>query len=168
MPLRHPLTNIILFAVCVTALSCVRPPKYSEVPTLEFRSFSKDTMQQGVFSEDSVILVLYFTDGDGDFGTPGQGTQKNIFLKDKRTNQTFREFKAPFVPVEGTGNGISGTISVKLFSTCCIYPEATGIFPCELSEEFPYNELTLEVFITDRAENKSNTVVTPPLRLRCN
>lgn len=165
---HHRMRNVFLFFAGLFVASCVRPPEYSDVPTLEFRSFSKDTMRQGVFSEDSVFLVLYFTDGDGDFGTPGQGTQKNIFIKDKRTNRTFREFKAPFVPVEGTGNGISGTITIKLFSTCCIYPEPSGIFPCEVSDEFPYNDIALEVFITDRAENKSNTITTPALRLQCN
>ncbi len=157
--------NITLM-VCIA--SCVTPPKYSEVPTLEFRSYSKAEMKQGVFSEDSVVMVLYFTDGDGDFGTPSQGTERNIFMQDTRTGQTFREFKAPFVPLEGAGNGISGTIAVKLYSTCCLYPEDTGIFPCETSDEFPTNDLILDVWITDRAGNKSNTIKTPALTLKCN
>ena len=148
--------------------SCVSPPDYSDVPTLEFRSFSKLMMNQGVFEEDSVILTLYFTDGNGDFGNAGQDIEKNIFILDKRTNETFREYKAPFVPVEGAGNGISGTISIKIYSTCCIFPPVTGIFPCEKSDEFPFNDLTLDVFLKDRAGNQSNTVTTSVLKLNCN
>lgn len=151
----------------ISVLACVRPPDYSDVPTLEFRSFSKSELKQGVFQEDSVILTLFFTDGDGDFGTASQGLEKNIFILDKRTNEVFREFKAPYIPLEGAGNGISGTISIKIYSTCCIFPESTGIFPCEVSEEFPVNELSLDIYIKDRAGNKSNTVTTSTLNLNC-
>lgn len=147
--------------------SCIQPPDYTDVPSLEFKGFSKSTMNQGVFEEDSVTLTLFFTDGDGDFGNSGQSMEKNIFIMDKRTDEIFREYKAPFIPLEGAGNGISGTISIKVFSTCCIFPEASGIFPCEASEEFPSNDLVLDVYIKDRAGNQSNTVTTTAIKLNC-
>jgi hypothetical protein len=162
--MRFLITSVYMFFFA----SCISPPDYSDIPTLEFRSFSKLTMNQGVFEEDSVILTMFFTDGDGDFGISGQGLEKNIFIKDKRTNETFREYKAPFIPLEGAGNGISGTISIKLYSTCCIFPESSGIFPCEKSEEFPANDLELDVYIKDRAGNQSNVITTSKIKLNCN
>jgi len=160
--------RFLIFGLCIFILdSCISPPDYANIPSLEFRNFSKSNMNQGVFEEDSVILTLFFTDGDGDFGTSGQGNEKNIFILDKRTKEIFREYKAPFIPLEGAGNGISGTISIKIFSTCCIFPEASGIFPCESSEEFPFNDLVLDVYIKDRAGNQSNTVTTTAIRLNC-
>ncbi|MBK8670858.1 MAG: hypothetical protein IPN89_15925 [Saprospiraceae bacterium] len=159
--------SILLFYCLLIIFSCVKPPEYSDVPYLEFRSFSKSTMNQGVFAEDSLTLVLYFTDGDGDFGTLATGSEKNVFIKDKRTGEVFREYKAPFVPEEGAGNGISGTISIKIYTTCCIYDKDTGIPPCEKSDEFPSNNLTMDVYIKDRSGNQSNTVTTTPILLNC-
>jgi hypothetical protein len=157
----------LLLSLFVWVTSCVTPPDYPEEPTLSFVGFSKNGMRQGVFAEDSVIMTLSFTDGNGDFGTPGTGIDKNIFITDKRTGEIFREFKAPFVPVEGTANGISGTISVKLYTTCCIFPVSTGIPPCETPAAFPSNELVLDVYIKDRAGNVSNLITTPAITLQC-
>ena len=157
----------MFFCVLCTLLSCIKPPDYSNIPVLEFRSLSKNTMNQGVFEEDSIELVLYFTDGDGDFGFEAQSNAKNVFIKDNRTNETFREYKAPFVPTQGSTNGISGTIAIRIYSTCCIFPEASGIFPCTQTEDFPFNDLTLDIYIKDRAENQSNSVTTSVIKLNC-
>lgn len=161
--MRYSLVLINLIMI----YSCVKPTEYSDVPALEFAGFSKQTLNQGAFAEDSVIMVLHFTDGDGDFGTEANKAESNIFVKDLRTNSTLREYKAPFVPLEGAGNGISGKISILLFSTCCIFPKDTGIPPCEKSKDYPTNDLSLEIYIKDRAGNKSNTITTPALLLNC-
>ena len=159
--------GIFIFIVC-SVFSCVKPTEYSDTPTLEFVGFSKLTMNQGAFEEDSVIMTLFFTDGDGDFGTEAKKSESNIFVKDLRTNQTLRQYKAPFVPLEGAGNGISGKISIRLFSTCCIFPQVSGIPPCERPKQYPVNDLSMEVYIKDRSGKQSNTIVTPPLKLNCN
>ncbi|MBC7885856.1 MAG: hypothetical protein H7X99_10300, partial [Saprospiraceae bacterium] len=156
--------RIFIFVLLGMLASCIKPPAYSDIPSVEFRSFSKNTMNQGVFNEDSVTMILFFTDGDGDFGNDAQSNEKNIFIRDKRTNETFREYKAPQIPTQGANNGISGTISIRVYSTCCIFPEATGIFPCEKTDDFPENDLVLEVYLMDRAGNKSNTVTTSAIK----
>ncbi|MBK9734175.1 MAG: hypothetical protein IPO92_04105 [Saprospiraceae bacterium] len=158
---------MMFFCILGMFLSCIKPPDYSNTPVLEFRSLSKTIMNQGVFGEDSVELVLFFTDGDGDFGSEAQSNVKNIFIKDNRTNETFREYKAPFIPTQGSTNGISGTISIRIYSTCCIFPEASGIFPCTQTDDFPFNDLTLDIYIKDRAGNQSNTVTTSVIKLNC-
>jgi hypothetical protein len=148
----------------------VKSTDYSEIPHLEFRGFSKTTMLQGVFQEDSVFLNLYFTDGDGDFGSVATDTSysaRNIFITDLRTNMQLGSYKSPFVPLEGAGNGVSGKIKIKLFTTCCIFPTSSGINPCTKSNLFPKNELPLEIYIKDRAGHVSNTVKADVLILDC-
>lgn len=124
-------------------------------------------MNQGVFEEDSVILTMFFTDGDGDFGISGQGLEKNIFIKDKRTNETFREYKAPFIPLEGAGNGISGTISIKLYRHVGSFLNLRVFFPAK-NLRFLANDLELDVYIKDRAGNQSNVITTSKIKLNCN
>ncbi len=154
--------------IAFTLAGCIRANSYDEIPHLEFRGFSKDRIKQGSNQQDSVIMTLFFTDGDGNFGSAANSAEPNIFLKDLRTNQIFREYKAPIVPEEGANNGISGTINVKIYTTCCIYEPATGIPPCEPTDIFPENVLPLEVYISDRAGNISNIVRTTDLILQCN
>lgn len=160
--------NTIFASIIFIFLGCIKSKDYSEIPHLEFQGFSKSTMLQGSNQQDSVIMTLFFTDGDGDFGSKSTSSASNIFIKDLRTNETFREYKAPFVPTEGAANGISGTIRVKIFTTCCIYDPLTGIPPCERTDIIPTNVLPLEVYIKDRAGNVSNTVRTSDIILKCN
>lgn len=147
--------------------SCQKSKNYSDIPFLEFRGFSKPELIQGVNQQDSVILTLFFTDGDGDFGSESNSSDTNIFFKDLRTGNEFRQFRAPFIPLDGVGNGISGIIRIKIYSTCCIFPPDSGVFPCETSEMVPTNELPLEVYIRDRSGNTSNVLSLEALTLLC-
>lgn len=156
--------------ICIAMLGCVKSTDYSEIPHLEFTGFSKSTLVQGDFQQDSVFLNLYFTDGDGDFGSVAADTSitaSNIFITDLRTNNSFRQYKAPFVPLEGAGNGVSGNIKIKVFTTCCIFPTASGINPCTKTSLYPKNDLPLEIYIKDRAGHVSNTVKADVLILDC-
>jgi hypothetical protein len=154
-----------LFMFALT--SCTKTTESSNIPFLEFKGFSKSTMKQGAFQADSLFITLFFTDGDGDFGGQANSNKTNIFIKDLRTNDTLSQYKAPFVPLEGVGNGISGHIQIKLYSTCCRYEPSTGITPCTPSITFPTNILPLEVQIEDRAGNKSNVVRLSDITLLC-
>jgi len=113
------------------------------------------------------MKIMYFTDGDGDFGSTTTDTASNIFITDLRTNHSFRQYKAPFVPLEGAGNGVSGKIKIKVFTTCCIFTTSSGINPCTKTSLFPQNELPLEIYIKDRAGHVSNTVKADVLILDC-
>jgi len=159
--------RLIFFIVLGSFLSCVRPPDYSDVPSLEFRSIDKTTIKQGSINSDSFNLVLFFTDGDGDFGYETMSDSFNIFMKDNRTGNSFRSFKAPTVPTQGANNGISGTISLRIYNTCCVFPSSSGIFPCQVDSAFPTNDLTIDIYIKDRAGNQSNTVTTSVIKLLC-
>ncbi|MEZ4911349.1 MAG: hypothetical protein R2774_10850 [Saprospiraceae bacterium] len=145
---------------------CAVTPEYSDTPNIEFRSFSKDTLLQGSLFNDSTYLTIFFTDGDGDFGIAATSNGSNIYLTDTRTGEIFRSFKAPLIPEVGSANGVSGTIKLKLYTTCCIYLPDTGLIPCEPNPS-ETDSVVLEMYIKDRAGHQSNTITLPPFILRC-
>ena len=153
----------LLFAFCLMPFTfCTTPPDYPIIPHIEFQSISKTTLQQGFGSEDSVYVTLSFTDGDGDLGSSSSDPTLNLFTFNRLINQVADSFRIPFVPVQGTKNGISGTIQVRLLTTCC-----KSLEPCKPSLTHPLDTLIYDISIKDRAGHLSNIVSTPPILLRC-
>lgn len=145
--------------------SCVNPPDFPEEPVLTFESLSKSEMLQGDFNEDSLFVLLSFTDGDGDIGRPTTDSTRDIVVFDNRTGKVQERFKMPEVPEDGTGNGIEGEITIRLFNTCCLFP---GTFPpCSKVAQYPFDTITYDIYISDRAGHQSNTVTTTAVILRC-
>lgn len=152
----------ILFAafalVVIGFVMCIRPPDYPIIPKIEFVRMSKNTMKQGNTSSDSLRLTLSFEDGDGDIGS---NDSLNVFLTDTRqSGATPEAFRMPLVPEQGAKNGISGEISLLVYTTCCLPT-------CEPSLNKPVDSLFYDVYIKDRAGNKSNVLRTPLIALRC-
>jgi len=159
-----------IFLSLLFILACTKPPDYSDVPEIQFVNFSKSTLLQGFgANNDFTYLTISFTDGDGDLGGD---TVSTVYFDDLRTpGYDFLEFGAPLIPEQGTGNGISGEMIVTLPTTCCIHPdplfssdgcnapfEQTGVLR---------DTVIYEVYILDRAGNKSNVIRTDPLILLC-
>ncbi len=145
--------------------SCIIAPDYPDEPVIEFKGVSKNMLDQDNLNTDSLFLYLSFTDGDGDLGHESSDTARNVFIIDKRTGNIQDRFKSPFIPEEGIGNGITGDIELLLFTTCCLFPD--NIPPCSAPEEYPLDTIIYDVYITDRAGNKSNVVTTEPIILHC-
>ena len=159
---------IIVLSIAFTASFCVQPPDYPEAPVLEYIGFNKLTVAQGggFLENDTLILRIGFTDGDGDLGYD-DGTV-DIYITDSRDG--FSEVrKLPVIPEQGVGNGISGEIRLVFpnepTNLCCIYPEGPG---CQPNADFPTDSLFYEVYIIDRAGNQSNIIQTETVTLRCN
>ena len=155
--------SIIFLSAVLGILSCIQAPDYPIEPTLELVGLTKDTMNQDQFNTDSVIIVLNFTDGDGDIGSDNE---LNVFVTDLRDGFVSDRFRIPPLNEQaGSNNGISGELRLTLYTTCCIYPN--GAPPCEPSTQFPTNALSYEIYIEDQAGHKSNIVTTPEIILRC-
>ena len=143
--------------------SCLDAPDYPDEPQITFLNLSKTVLKQGSLFEDSTFVRFEFTDGDGDLGDE---EQVNIFLKDQRdTSDNFTTFKIPFIPEEGAGNGISGEITLLLYTSCCIYEN--GQAPCTINNAETTDSLVYDLFIEDRAGNPSNQITLPPIILLC-
>lgn len=159
-------TNILfLFLVSICIWSCVKSPGFSDVPEIEFIGFSEQSMVQNSLNADSIFVRFSFTDGDGDIGFESDVFDQNIFIIDNRTGDRYDAFKAPVIPEQGASKGISGDVTLRLFTTCCLFPD--NIPPCEAPPQYPTDTLTLDIFIKDRADNFSNRVTTTPIILFC-
>ena len=155
-----------LFLSIAMIIACTKPPDYSDTPEIGFISFSKNTMIQGSGFEDETTLTISFTDGDGDIGID-DGTP-SVYFKDLRDGSEFITFVAPEIPEQGVGNGISGEMYIKVNTTCCIHPDPDQNDGCNSDfSEYPVDQLVYEVYIIDRAGNKSNVIQTAPLSLLC-
>jgi len=155
--------------VLLALSSCVKPPEYPIEPEIEFLNLDINEIPQdkGVI-ESFVWATISFRDGDGDIGEGGDTPGKFIFLKDLRDGSTPDVFGIPEVPALGSNNGISGEISFKIRSSCCQYPDfITDAIDCEASIQYPIDTVIYEVYIEDRAGNRSNTVELAPIYLAC-
>ena len=159
-------TILAFFTIFIMISGCVTSPDYPDEPVIEFIAFSKMEMDQGSLNNDSLFMIISFTDGDGDLGSPPETAEKNLFVIDNRTGDTYNSFKTPIIPEEGVGNGVSGEIKALLFTTCCIFPD--NIPPCESPDLYPENEITFDVYLRDQAGNESNRITTPAITLLCN
>ena len=66
------LSGAIILLVNLLLISCFQEPNYSKVPQIQFKGFSRYTLQPGSgvgqSKRDSLVITLGFTDGDGDLG----------------------------------------------------------------------------------------------------
>jgi hypothetical protein len=159
------LIPVLVFLIALV-LGCANPPDYSDTPTLTFVSLSKQTMLQSKFGSDTVALTFAFTDGDGDISF--SDTTANVFIVDARDNFSKPSYRIPRIDEQGAGNGISGTITIAVPTTCCIYPPNSAP-PCDTSSFAPklVDTLAYRIQIMDRARNKSNEITTDPIYLIC-
>ena len=163
--LYHLLLSItILGPWIVLSTSCNTDPGFSRTPEIEFLDLSKDSLSQGLL-DDSLFVRLSFRDGDGDLGTDPNSI--NFALIDSRTNDTLNRFKVPPLPIGEGESGIEGTITLKVFTTCCLFPDGTNCRPYIPNIDDPTQNLTIGIIMIDDAGNQSNRVVTDQITLFC-
>ncbi len=167
----HQKKMILLSCAVMSTLwiySCINAPNFSDIPEIEFVSFSKLALNQAPLNSDTILLTISFTDGDGDIGFDENSPGVNLIIIDNRTDQFYDRFRIPAIPEQGANNGVSGDIRMVLLNTCCVFPPVASIPNCESPPNFPFNDLSFRVFMVDRAGNKSNEITTPMIQLRCN
>ena len=155
---------LIIFLTLTSIISgCLNAPDLSDTPEITSISLSKNAIVQGNLNKDSLVFIIRFTDGDGNFGSDNF---PNIFIKDSRQENLVYEYKAPFIPEEGTNNGIKGTIYLTLYTICCLSEMNSSccvdLFGCPTE-----NSLFFDVTIRDRDNNTSNVFTTEKIILLC-
>ncbi len=156
-------------ALVLTFGACLQPPDYPDEPVLTFAGLTRDSMVQGAVSQDSISVVLSFTDGDGDIGFGDTAQNGNLFIENRKTGDQVANFKIDEIPDNGLKNGISGEIRLRLYTTCCDYPSSiqNAPLPCTPFAGYPVDTLLLEAYLIDRAGNESNRVDIAPVYLLC-
>jgi hypothetical protein len=146
--------------------ACTKAPQYPIEPVLTFKGFSKNTMKQNLNrASDYIDIVINFTDGDGDLGNKEDGAKEDVFVYDIRDKVVSDNYKVPFVAPQGNGNGINGEMTLRLFTTCCKFPD--GSIPCTPSTTYLSDTLRYKIWIKDRAGHKSNELEIPYIFLQC-
>ncbi len=155
--------NKIIYWMATIALisGCTAAPEFSVVPQLNFISMSRNTMKQSKFPTDSIRVVFGFQDGDGDINIKDIA---NVYIIDKRQNALQEQYVVPMIPKIGSNKGISGEITVTIHTTCCLPPNGK---PCEKSSDFPRDSLVYQIYMIDKAGNKSNVIETKPVFIEC-
>ncbi len=146
----HRYSFLILLLILLVA-SCVKPPDYPIEPRIEFVSMNQQTFDE--LDEDSLSVVIYFEDGDGDLGSEDS---VNMFWEDSRVPGYQVPFKIPFIEVQGNSKAISGTITTFYPISFCI------------NDDDPIDTFYYKIYIVDRAGHESNVDSTDLIFLNCN
>jgi hypothetical protein len=164
--------QILLFLFsAVTLLSfnaCYKEPDFALTPEISFNKIEK-FIRLDQFSgakKDSIVLTVNFKDGDGDLGYNSDEIGKKVSqtdfnyivkpsrrIKGKLTEFTPLESFSGFYPKLKTDDKI-GPIEGKLSYRISI---ETAFWPVKR------DTVVFEIFIKDRAGNKSNSITTEPL-----
>ncbi len=161
--------KVVMPVLVFIAVACIQRPEYPEQPVISYEGLSKRVIAQGSSSAlpDTLALLFSFTDGDGNLGY--ENDSLDIFLTDSRDGFV-ENLKLPVFPSQGTGNGISGEITVRVFNKpfniCCTYPN--GQVPCTPSTIYPTDTFSYGIQIRDRAGNFSNKVQSEVITILCN
>lgn len=151
--------SILLIISTFLFASCFKTPTYPVAPTLEFSNYNNVTMPYNTSSSPIGSMILNFTDGDGDLGKLDNADASSRIVLANNLYTKLDTFNIPIIPNKGTTNAISGTLEVKfdfLEGVC----GALGVTQ-------PTDTIIFNVYIEDRAGNKSNTITTPPLVIKC-
>ncbi|HRG28042.1 MAG TPA: hypothetical protein PLJ00_09130 [Chitinophagales bacterium] len=148
--MMHRYSFLILIIIFFVA-SCVKPPDYPIEPRIEFVSMNANTFDE--LDEDSLSVVIYFEDGDGDLGSDDS---VNMYWEDSRVPGYQVPFKIPMIAIQGNSKAISGTITTFYPISFCI------------NDDDPIDSFYYKIFIVDRAGHESNVDSTDMIFLNCN
>lgn len=159
-----PASLVILFVL----FGCIRQPDFPNEPIIAYMDMNKLTILQGnkIEAADTLAIRFSFTDGDGDLGTSADSF--DVFLTDSRDGFV-NNFKLPVIPDKGSGNGISGEITIRIpntpFNICCTYPD--GSTACQPNSRFPTDTFSYSIQIRDRNNQFSNVIQTETVTIQC-
>lgn len=134
---------VLVFSVVLTLWACKKEEiSFGTTPSLEFVSISPSSITE---LQDEVIVTVLYRDGDGDLGenTPDI---KNLFVTDSRNDVQY-SFRVQQLAPSESGISIEGQLEINL-KTLTVVSEATT------------ESASFEVYIVDRAGNKSNVINT--------
>ncbi len=162
-----------VFLFCGTFLGgCFSVPEFADAPEIEFsgiENFLRVDEQSGGY-KDSVVISVFFRDGDGDLGyvqreidsLADRGGGQNFVVKQfRRVNGRYIVYE-PLETQSGYFHRLSGDSPGPIEGT--IHYSGIQVY----HSFYPYAKDTVkyEIYIRDRAGNISNTILTDSVILR--
>jgi len=120
----------------------------SDTPIIEFKSISPATVQE--YSDDIIITISY-SDGDGDLGENSPDID-NLFVEDSRNGIVYH-YRIPQLAPNENEISIEGNFNIKI--------NGSGITNSSTSQQVNY-----DIYVKDRAGNKSNTITTSSITIQ--
>lgn len=142
---------LISTAVISMNFSCGKEdedPFVNKVPQLEFVSVSPEQVTE---FEDSLVFTVRYRDNNGDLGENNPDV-KNLFLTDRRINLTY-EYRIRQLAPSVQSVPITGNLEIVLPTVA----RTDTLVAQELAD--------FSMYVVDRAGNKSNVVVSTPVRI---
>jgi len=162
--------SIIGFLLLCSA--CLKTENYSNTPLIGYKNFV-------AYGKDSADFIFTFKDGDGDIGLQQSDTSGvfsisgayyyNCFMKyyykqakgrfstyiTPSNNDTLvYKYRIPYITPVGQKKIVDGEVRVRLYAPYYVIEQTP-----------PHTIISFEVFIYDRALNKSNVVLTPEIKV---
>ncbi|OFX66916.1 MAG: hypothetical protein A2X12_01535 [Bacteroidetes bacterium GWE2_29_8] len=155
--------KVFLFLISCLVVSCLKKDEYSNIPNIEYESFTKINNINGI--DNRGILRIKFSDGDGDIGLSDNDIiypydynlfikflekQKGVWVEPKIANgddTTYFSFNSriPIITPVGENKSVKGVIEDTVFINNFLSP---------------FDTICFEIYIKDRALNSSNTIRT--------
>jgi hypothetical protein len=162
---------IIIVCIGLIFFGCEKPPSYSDVPIIKFKSLSSNmvrsysnTFADAQYLPDTVQIQISFTDGNGALGIPTGDTTSaaDAIVVDSRLSPNGKldtnYFSVPYITPNGNIKAISGTINFTMNQIYGRYDTA----------HVNWDTLHYIITIKDRNGNTSNAVQTPPIYIKDN
>ncbi len=149
-------------------MACKKPNQFPPEPSISFKDIY--TVQSTTGFDQNIIVLLDFTDGDGDVGLRSPGNNDSIFDNPDSTNLYFNDYIVKIAEMKNgqwfTGHpwdtvNLSGRI--PYLTPDLSYKSLKG----EIKRELPVppalvnDTLRFEIYIIDRSLHKSNIITTP-------
>ena len=140
--------KILYIILLIFLFSCKKENPISVIPEIEFISISPTVIQE--FSDEITITIYYF-DANGDLGENNPDV-KNMFVKDNRNDIEY-EYRIPELTPSGSNIAIQGNFDIII--------NGTGI-----TNESSIQNVNYDIYVKDRAANKSNVITTSSITIQ--
>jgi hypothetical protein len=151
---------LFLIPAAFLVFSCVKAPSQDPVPELEYQSMNVWQVNTGTGNRDTALLVLRYSDGDGDIFRNTTDDGPNIIGQTYSFNADSNKFLKHHIPITNAitqpadgyykGKAIHGEIYIPMK---------------EFRLNPTYKILKWEFFAVDMKGHKSNVVATPVFSL---
>ena len=147
---------LVGIAIVLTGIvaSCKKTKNNNKLPVITFQGLDSNTVVSGA-SYDTVFIRFQVVDGDGDIAhVKDNNGDRDIYITDSRTGEVL-QYWYPDIP-SGTINpdeGVNAFVTLKVLAAFL----STRL-------DHPLGDtLTYDLYVKDRAGNKSNVITTPKI-----